>query len=418
MKRILVFIFLVLVLTSLPLLSACMSSTPATPTTAATGDVKTLKIGCTLPFTNSLGIDTKKALEMIVPAFNKAGGITVKGQKYNLDIIIYDDKYTADGGRAAVERLVNEDKVKYIICQVGSAPIVAGLTVTEPAKVLVFCGGASDKIIDPKMQYTYGTATWRTNLPPLFPLLKKAFPNAQTMVNLSPDDETGKTLARDHTKIATALGIKVLDSIFYPRDTQDFAPFATKIMSLKPDIMDYPGAVAGTQFGLQFKALYEAGYKGAHISPMPPNMVEVLAVTPKESMEGLISILPSTEIPNPSAMAQQYKADWTAKYGEWSVASLTWIPAFYAFIEAVKKADSVDPDVVSAYISGKGLQWESPNGKAMLVKRPDYKNERFSDTCATLDFSLYKNGKFEYLGTISAEEALTANQSAFGGQWK
>jgi hypothetical protein len=117
-------------------------------------------------------------------------------------------------------------------------------------------------------------------------------------------------------------------------------------------------------------------------------------------------------------MALQYKQAWTAKYGQWSVASLTWIPAFYAFIEAVKKADSVDPEAIAAYLSSNGLQWESPNGKGMLVKRPDYKNDRYCDTCASLDFGLFKNGKYEYLGTISAEEALKANQSAFGGNWQ
>jgi hypothetical protein len=55
----------------------------------------------------------------------------------------------------------------------------------------------------------------------------------------------------------------------------------------------------------------------------------------------------------------------------------------------------------------------------MLVKRPDYKNERFCDTCASLDFGIYKNGKYEYLATVTAEESLKANEAAFGGgQWK
>ncbi|MGD0355761.1 MAG: ABC transporter substrate-binding protein [Dehalococcoidia bacterium] len=416
MKRAALILTLVASILGTSFLVACSPAATTPPTAAA--EVKTLNVGCTLPFDNSLGMDTKKALEMIVPAFNAAGGLTVQGQKYNINMIIYDDKYTADGGRAAVERLVNEDKVKFIICQVGSAPIVAGLAVTEPAKVMVLCGGASSKIIDPANKYTFGTATWRTNLAPLFPLLKTAFPNAKTMVNLSPDDETGKALASDNAKIATALGFTVLDNVFYPRDTQDFAPFATKIAAEKPDIMDFPGAVAGTQFGLQFKALYEAGFTGAQVSPMPPSMTEVLAVTPPESMEGLISILPSTEIPQPTALATQYKQDWTAKYGQWSTVSLTWIPAFYAFVNAVQKADSVDPEVVSAYLSANGLSWQSPNGSAMLVKRPDFKNDRFCDTCASLDFGIFKKGAYQYLGTISADDALKANQSAFGGVWQ
>ena len=417
MKRT-IFIFILLAITAASsLMVACSAATPVQQPGVA--EVKTLKIGCTLPFDNSLGMDTKKALEMIIPAFNKAGGLTVKGQKYIIDPVIYDDKYTADGGRAAVERLVNEDKVKYIICQVGSAPIIAGLQVTEPAKVLVMCGGASPKIVDQANKYTFGTATWRTNLPPLFQTFKKTYPNAITMVNLSPDDETGKSLAAGNTKVATAMGIKVLDSIYYPRSTQDFSPFATKIVALKPDIMDYPGSLAGTQFGLQFKALYEAGYKGVHISPIVPNLSEVLSVTPKESMEGLISFLPATDISEPSAISKQYKEAWmAANNGVWSSASLDWIPAFYAFVEAVKAADSVDPETIASYISAKGLQWEGPSGKAMLVKRPDLNNPRYCDTCSTMYFALFKNGSNQSLGSVSAEEVMQANQTAFGGIWK
>jgi hypothetical protein len=124
-------------------------------------------------------------------------------------------------------------------------------------------------------------------------------------------------------------------------------------------------------------------------------------------------------VPQPSEISKKYQADWTAKYGAWSVASLNWIPAFYAFLAAVKQADSLDPQTVSDLLSSKGVQWESPNGKAMLVKRPDYKSNRFCDTCASLDFGLYKNGKYEYLATVTAEESLKANETAFGGgQWK
>ena len=416
MKRRIAFITLAMVVMVLPLLISC---SPAATPPAPPAEVKTLKIGASLPFTDSMGIDTKKALEMIVPAFNQAGGLTVQGQKYNLDFVIYDDKYTADGGRAAVERLVNEDKVKFIVGQIGSAPIVAGLTVTEPAKVLVFCGGASDKIISPNNKYVFGTAVWRTNLPPLFPYLKQAFPNAKTIVNLSPDDETGKNLARDNSKVATAAGFTVLDSVYYPRPTQDFAPFATKVVSLNPDVVNFPGTAAGTPFGLQLKALYEAGYKGALVSPMPPNLPEVLSVAPKEALEGMVTIMPPTDVPSPTPMASQYQKDWTAKYGQWSVASLQWIPAFYAFVEAVKKADSLDPEAVATNISANGLSWESPNGKALLVKRPDYKNNRFCDTVSSLNFGKFANGKYVFLGSISAEDLAKANEAAFdGGSWK
>lgn len=76
MKKYIFTVVMVVIFTLLPLSIAC-SPSPTPQTTTA--EVKTLKIGCTLPFTNSLGIDTKKALEgIIIPAFNQAGGLTVK----------------------------------------------------------------------------------------------------------------------------------------------------------------------------------------------------------------------------------------------------------------------------------------------------------------------------------------------------
>jgi ABC-type branched-subunit amino acid transport system substrate-binding protein len=85
---------------------------------------KTLKLGNTVPMKAKEGIQIKKWLELLAERTNKAGGLVVKGERYNIEIISYDDGYSADTGRAAAERLIYQDKVKHIICQWGSAPIV------------------------------------------------------------------------------------------------------------------------------------------------------------------------------------------------------------------------------------------------------------------------------------------------------
>jgi len=385
---------------------------------ASASEVKTLKVGCTLPLNVGFGVETKKALEIIVPAFNKAGGFDINGQKYKVDLIIYDDKYRPNIGRAAVERLVNKDGVKFNVCQIGSGPTLAGLTVTEPAKVVTFCGGASSKLIGPKTQYTFGTSTTRTSIMALWLTVKKVFPNAKTVVNLSPDDKTGHARAKTETKIAESMGFKVLETIYYPRKTTDFAPFATKVMTLKPDLVDYPGAVAGTQLGLQFKALYEAGFKGGHISAMTPKMDEVTAVAPKEALEGVLATMTATEIPNPPPMAKEFKEAYIKKYGNWSTASLTWIPAWYAFVEAVKKANSVDPQVVAEVISKEGLEWDSPTYKARLVKRPDLGSNRYCDVVGASSYGQIKDGKMHFVGKPDLNEIIVASEKLYGGNWR
>jgi len=384
---------------------------------ASASEVKTLKVGCTLPLNVGFGVETKKALEIIVPAFNKAGGFDINGQKYKIDLIIYDDKYRPNIGRAAVERLVNKDQVKFNICQIGSGPTLAGLSVTEPAKVVTFCGGASSKLIGPKNHYTFGTSTTRTSIMALWLMVKKVFPDAKTVVNLSPDDETGHARAKTETRIAETMGLKVLDTIYYPRDTMDFAPFATKVMTLKPDLMDYPGAGAGTQLGLQFKALYEAGFRGGNISAMTPKMDEVTAVAPKEALEGVLATMTATEIPNPPPLAKEFKQAYMKKYGTWSTASLTWIPGWYAFVEAVKKANSIDPQVVAEVISKEGLEWDCPTYKARLVKRPDLGSNRYCDVVGASCYGQIKDGKMIFVGKPALKDVINACEKLYGGSW-
>ena len=53
-------------------------------------------------------------------------------------------------GRAAAERLVYQDKVKYIICQFNSPPIVGALTVTQPNKVIQISDGMTEKTMEPQ----------------------------------------------------------------------------------------------------------------------------------------------------------------------------------------------------------------------------------------------------------------------------
>ncbi len=76
---------------------------------------KTLKIGALTNLGWPLGVDFKKFLDIAIPMFNKKGGLTIGGEKYKIDIILYDTKLNPEVGRAAVERLVYRDKVKLIL---------------------------------------------------------------------------------------------------------------------------------------------------------------------------------------------------------------------------------------------------------------------------------------------------------------
>ncbi len=56
----------------------------------------TLKVKATIPE----GFTLKDIEEMLASKFNEEGGVTVKGQRYGFELIVYDDKWTAEAGRA------------------------------------------------------------------------------------------------------------------------------------------------------------------------------------------------------------------------------------------------------------------------------------------------------------------------------
>ena len=81
--------------------------------------------------------------------------------------------------------------------------------------------------------------------------------------------------------------MKVIPGLTYPPDTADFGPVATKIVALKPDLVEL-SFVTGNRITNIIAALKEAGYKG-FVSP--PNMnpailANTIAKVGKEYVEG------------------------------------------------------------------------------------------------------------------------------------
>ena len=110
---------------------------------------KTLKIGLVTNFGWSLGFDFKKGVELIAEVHNKRGGLMIGGERYKLDIISVDSKMSHEVSRAAVERLVYQDKVKFIV---GDETVDAWVPVTEAAKVLTVAVSPAPAIFNPKIQ--------------------------------------------------------------------------------------------------------------------------------------------------------------------------------------------------------------------------------------------------------------------------
>ena len=237
------------------------------------------------------------------------------------------------------------------------------------------------------------------------------------MVCFSWDDETGHYTSSIQEHVAKAYGIKVLPAVYFPKETQDFAPFATKIESMHPDVVSTWGSSAGTQLGLQFKALYNAGWRGVKTgSELKED--EVMSVCPKEAIEGFMfkyndrSLLPSAPAP-----ALEVKKAYVAKYGKWDPTGMSWVTPWYAFLAAVKKANSLETEQVRAAMNK--LEFVGIDGKMLMIKRPDLGTSRYADVLKEEHIGAVKDGKGAYGGKISIEETKVFTEKVFGhkGEW-
>ena len=381
----------------------------------AADTAKVVKIGSTVSMKTKEGMQTKKWLELLTERQNAAGGIVVKGQRYSVQMIIYDDDLSVDGGRAAAERLVYQDKVKYIICQFNSPPIVGALTVTQPNKVIQISDGMTEKTMEPQYGYYYRAPSmfWNNAQRAYFieHYRKQGLPMTTVLIN--PDDVTGRGGAEKYTNTYKNLGVKVLDTLYYKRDTTDYTPFATKIKSLNPGFVDTGTTNAGAPTLLLAKALSDVGFKGGKIfNNMMETWKEIIEKVGPEAIEGSVGGFKDPRQYRTEKWVLDLCDAYEKKYGIWETDAVNWIAGWFALTTAMKKADSFEVEDLTKALHG--LEVNALDARHRFAARPDKNNPRTCDAITETMPGVVKNGKFQVMKVLSIDESYALTIKSYG----
>lgn len=277
--------------------------------------------------------------QMAVDVVNGKGGLTVKGKKYKIKLIPYDDRYTGQGGVTAANRLIFEDKVKFIVGPISSASLIAFQPITEPQKVLVLCNTYTSKALSKEKPFTFRVVpTTREFSTPLIKWLASKNPKAKTVAILSPNDDTGTEVQSHNIAGYEAAGIKVKFKEFYERGTKDFFPVLTRILGKGVDIIDSDGSSPGT-VGLIVKQARQLGFKGILVKTGGPGTPEVIRVAGKAA-NGFYYYTPIAE---DDPKMQEFEKQYKNKYRN-PMNGLT--PYFYdgtgMLLKAIEEAGTID----------------------------------------------------------------------------
>ena len=326
---------------------AFLSLAAASPASAQID--KPIKIGVIAESQAVAGSSIPQAAQLAADEINKAGG--VNGQK--IEIVTYDNHSSAAESVRAFQRAANEDHVNAVIASYISEVVLA----LEPwagrlKTVMVTPGAASDVITQniaknyDQMKYTFHGYLTSTSIADLVCDAAKDLLvtdlHTKSVVVMSEDAAWTTPLDAEYLKCLPNIGLKVLDHIRLSPDTTDFTPIFNKIEGQKPDAILTGISHVGTQPTVQWKQ-QEVPIPMFGVSSQATNSTfwnDTNGATNGVLFQAVsgpdVAVTPKTL---PFVKAFQ------AKFGNVpSYAGYTSYDEVYYIVDAIKRANSTDPD--------------------------------------------------------------------------
>lgn len=221
-------------------------------------DGDTIVLGAAVSITGKYatnGKHTKNGYELGVDVINKSGGITVGGKKYKVKVMYYDDESTPARGAQLAERLINQDKILYLLGPYGSGLTKAMAPVTEKYGVpMVEANGASLSLFNKGYKYLFAMlSTTEQYLQGAVTLAGEVAKKGKKVkvAGAFENDPFSQDIATGVFDDAKRLGMKVVINDKLPPDLNDMSATLTKAKALKPDLLVVSGHAKGAALAIR-----------------------------------------------------------------------------------------------------------------------------------------------------------------------
>ena len=198
-----------------------------------------IRFGAPLPLTGPLapeGIKQQQGYDLWAEQANKAGGISVGGKKYKVEIVYADYQSNTPRAVQTTEQMITQDNINFLFGAFGSGAAKAASTVSEKYKVPTIAAAASSsQVYDQGYKYLFGTFTPNDTLTtPLTQIVKTKAPDVKKVAILARNDLFPLAIAQEMEKSAKANGLEVVYFEKYAIGTLDHSAALSQIKSLDP----------------------------------------------------------------------------------------------------------------------------------------------------------------------------------------
>ena len=311
---------------------------------------KTLRIGYVLELSgwySRMDASEDRYLKVAAQMINEKGGVAVQGQNYKIELVGEDGKSTLDGNTAAANKLVFDDKVKFVLGPAAfynpaTTPVFEPNKVFHVASFVVMMPGELDA------STPYGFIGYNSSIGVLIGALKamkKEFPSAKKVVMVAPDDGALPHLMPKAKKTADGLGLtQVGNVIAFPNEMEDFNPIAAKINAVKDAdaivvVNGSPPATGGIAKGLR-----SLGNKKPIICSAASGIEDIAAIAGKAAANNIISMAIAPHAKgNPPLMDELFD-----RAGKKMPVLVFTANGLWVLTQVIQAANSFDPAVVKA----------------------------------------------------------------------
>jgi len=224
----------------------------------------TIYLGAAISITGKYSTNGKNTLDgyqLAVKRINEMGGVKVNGKSYNLEIVYYDDESTSARGAQLVERLINQDGIKFVLGPYSSGLTKAIAPVTEKYKIPMVEGNGADRGLF-ENGYRYLFAVLNTSdyyLREAVNLLAEQAkkhgkkPSDMRIAVAIENDNFSQDVRAGVLEDAKKYGMKVVIDDKLPPELNDMSATLTKVKALKPgdNVNPFVGFGIGTTYTLR-----------------------------------------------------------------------------------------------------------------------------------------------------------------------
>ena len=217
---------------------------------------ETITLGSAISLTGKYatnGMHAKNGYEFAIQKIKDAGGVKFGGKCYNFNVIYYDDESKGDRAATLAERLINQDKVQYMLGPYSSGLTKAIAPVTEKYQIpMIEAEGASRSLFNKGYKYLFAVlSTSEQYLASAITLAAEKAkesgkePSSVKVAVAVENDPFSLDIRAGVLEDAARYGMKAVVDEKLPRDLSDMSAILTKVKLLKPDVLIVSGHSKG-----------------------------------------------------------------------------------------------------------------------------------------------------------------------------